>query len=305
MEIRALRAFLEVSREENMTRAAANLHMSQPSLSKLIRSLEHELGMKLFVRRSFGLTLTKEGQVLRERARDLVGMADRIEDEFASLGGITGGTLYFGLAESYQIRYLAQQIRRLREQCVDLRYHVESGVSAQVLEHLDQGTLDFAVLAQDPDLTKYEALTFPDVDRWGVIVPAGHRLASRGTIGIDDLVGEPLFCSQQGWKYEIARWAGSRMPDLQLEATFGLAYNAAVFAREGLGVLLSFDRIVDTSADSGLVFRPLRPELDTKLHLVWRRNRPLSPIAERFVRRLREASPAQPNDAPADQPRAL
>ena len=91
MEIRELRAFLEVAREENMTRAAGNLHMSQPSLSKLIKSLEHELGAKLFVRRSFGLTLTKEGRVLRERARDLVGMANRIEDEFASLGNITGG----------------------------------------------------------------------------------------------------------------------------------------------------------------------------------------------------------------------
>lgn len=197
MEIRALRAFLEVSREENMTRAAANLHMSQPSLSKLIKSLEHELGTQLFVRRSFGLTLTKEGRVLRERARDLVGMADRIEDEFASLGNVTGGTLYFGLAESYQIQYLARQIKQLREQCADLRYHVESGVSSQVLEHLDQGTLDFAVLAHDPDLTKYEALEFPNVDRWGVIVPADHRLASRTSVSIDDLVGEPLFCSQQ------------------------------------------------------------------------------------------------------------
>ena len=305
MEIRALRAFLEVSREENMTRAAANLHMSQPSLSKLIRSLEHELGTKLFVRRSFGLTLTKEGQVLRERARDLVGMADRIEDEFASLGNVTGGTLYFGLAESYQIRYLAQQIKRLRERCTNLRYHVESGVFAQVLEHLDQGTLDFAVLAQDPDRTKCDALAFPDVDRWGVIVPDGHRLAARESIGIDDLVGEPLFCSQQGWKHDIARWAGSRMPDLRLEATFGLAYNAAVFAREGLGVLLTFDRIVDTSEGSGLVFRPLRPELDTKLYLTWRRNRPLSPIAERFLRQLRETSPAPPSEAYTAQPRAL
>lgn len=289
MEIRALRAFLEVSREENMTRAAANLHMSQPALSKLMKSLEQELGAALFVRRSFGLTLTDEGCVLRERARDLVGMASRIEDEFASLGNITGGTLYFGLAESYQIRYLARQIKALRMQCPDLRYHVESGVSLQVLEHLDQGTLDFAVLAQDPDLTKYESLDFPDVDRWGIVVPDGHRLAARAYVTVDDLVGEPLFCSQQAWKHDIPRWAGSRMPDLRLEATFGLAYNGAVFAREGLGVLLTFARLLDTSADSGLEFRPLRPVLETRLHLVWRRNRPLSPIAERFLAQIRSA----------------
>lgn len=270
-------------------RAAAELHMSQPSLSKLIKSLERELGAKLFVRRSFGLTLTEDGQLLRERARDLVGMADRIEDEFASLGNVTGGTLYFGLAESFQIKYLAQQIKLLRRDCPDLHYHVESGVPSQVLEHLDQGALDFAVLAQQPDLTKYEALAFPDVDRWGVIVPQDHRLASHERIRIDDLVGEPLFCSEQGWKREVVRWAGSRLPDLRLEATFGLAYNAAVFAREGLGVLLTFDRIVDTSGGSGLVFRPLEPALETKLHLTWRRNRPLSPIAERFLKQLRSA----------------
>lgn len=102
-----------------------------------------------------------------------------------------------------------------------------------------------------------------------------------------------------------SRAGRDRAPDLRLEATFGLAYNAAVFAREGLGVLLAFDRIVDTSADSGLVFRPLRPALVTKLHLVWRRNRPLSPIAERFLRQLRGTSPAQPAVEEAAQPRAL
>lgn len=290
MEIRALRAFLEVSREENMTRAAAELHVSQPTLSKLMKSLEEELGVTLFVRRSFGLTLTADGRLLRERARDLVGMADRIEDEFACLGAVTGGTLYFGLAESFQIGYLAHKIKELRRTAPNLHYHVESGVSAQVLEHLDQGTLDFAVLAQDPDEMKYDFLPFPDADRWGVIVPEGHRLASRARIHVDDLVGEPLFCSDQAWKREIPRWAGSRFPDLRREATFGLAYNGAVFAREGLGVLLTFDRIVDTSPGSGIVFRPLDPVLETKLYLAWRRNRPLSPIADRFLAVMRGAA---------------
>lgn len=105
----------------------------------------------------------------------------------------------------------------------------------------------------------------------------------------ETVVCEPLFCSQQAWRHDIPRWAGSHMPDLRLEATFGLAYNGAVFAREGLGVLLTFARLVDTGADSGLVFRPLTPTLETKLHLVWRRNRPLSPIAERFLTQIRSA----------------
>ena len=105
MEIRTLRYFLAVAREENMTRAAQILHVTQPTLSKALRSLEEELGKKLFTRQSFSIRLTEEGVLLRDRAEDLIGMADRITSEFISLDELTGGELYLGLAESYQIRY--------------------------------------------------------------------------------------------------------------------------------------------------------------------------------------------------------
>ncbi|KFI60744.1 LysR family transcriptional regulator [Bifidobacterium cuniculi] len=282
MEIRALRVFLAISREGNMTRAADELHVSQPSLSKMVKSLEEELGTKLFVRRSFGLTLTADGRLLRERAQDLVAMADRIEDEFADLGRLAGGTLHFGLAESVHIDVLARAIRQLREESPGLRYHVDSGVSAQVLGRLDDGAIDFAVLAHEPDGAKYESWAFPEPDVWGVVMRDDSPLAGRERVRVRDLVGYPLFCSAQSWKLDIPRWAGGLMGELRLEATFGLPYNGAVFVREGLGVLLSFAGLVDTSEGSGLAFRPLEPRLETRLHLAWRRNRPLSPIAERF-----------------------
>ncbi len=116
MEIRTLRYFLAVAREENMTRAAQILHVTQPTLSKALRSLEEELGKKLFTRQSFSIRLTEEGVLLRDRAADLIGMADRITTEFVSLDELTGGELYLGLAESYQIRYLARQVRRLKDE---------------------------------------------------------------------------------------------------------------------------------------------------------------------------------------------
>ena len=110
MEIKNLRYFLAVAREENMSKAAEQLHVSQPTLSKTLKSLEEELGKKLFVRHSFSISLTDEGMLLRDRAQDLVAMSDKIEQEFSSLDDITGGDIYFGLAESYQIRYLAREI---------------------------------------------------------------------------------------------------------------------------------------------------------------------------------------------------
>ena len=164
MEIRTLRYFLAVAREENMTRAAETLHVTQPTLSKSLKRLEDELGKKLFTRHSFSIKLTDEGILLRNRAEDLVSMADRIEQEFISLDDITGGDLYFGLAESFQIRYLAQSIHSFKQTYPDLRYHITSGDTEQVMEKLDKGLLDFVVLAESADVGKYESVVFPEAD---------------------------------------------------------------------------------------------------------------------------------------------
>ena len=134
MEIRTLRYFLAAAREENMTKAAQMLHVTQPTLSKALKSLEDELGKKLFTRHSFSIKLTAEGVLLRSRAEDLVSMADKIEKEFVSLDDITGGDLYFGLAESYQIRFLAREIRTLKNIYPAIRYHITSGDTEQVVE---------------------------------------------------------------------------------------------------------------------------------------------------------------------------
>ena len=287
MEIRTLRYFLAVAREENMTRAAEALHVTQPTLSKALKSLEDELGKKLFTRHSFSIKLTDEGILLRNRAEDLVSMADRIEREFVSLDDITGGDLYFGLAESFQIRYLAHAIHSFKQIYPGLRYHITSGDSEQVLEKLDKGLLDFVVLVETPDAGKYEFLVFPEDDVWGLVMPEDDLLAKKKDIRVDDLTGLPLFCSEQSWEKDIPRWAGAKMAALHLEGSFRLAYNASIFAKEHLGYLLTFDRLIDTSPGSGLAFRPLTPHLETKLYLVWKKYQTFSPIAEHFLTQIR------------------
>ena len=286
MEIRTLRYFLAVAREENMTRAAEMLHVTQPTLSKALKALEDELGKKLFTRHSFSIKLTDEGILLRNRAEDLVSMADRIEREFITLDDITGGDLYFGLAESYQIRYLAREIHTFKQTFPNLRYHITSGDTEQVIEKLDKGLLDFIVLAESPDADKYESLIFPESEIWGLVMPEDDPLAKKKVIRVDDLIGLPLFCSEQSWKNDIPRWAGAKMDQLHLEGSFRLAYNGSMFTKEHLGYLLTFDKLVDTSSGSGLVFRPLSPRLETSLYLVWKKYQTFSPIAERFLAQL-------------------
>ena len=289
MEIRTLRYFLAVAREENMTRAAELLHVTQPTLSRALRSLEEELGKKLFTRHSFHISLTEEGVLLRDRAEDLITMADKIEQEFLTLDDVTGGELYLGLAESYQIRYLARELRTLKLACPGLRYAITSGDTEQVTEKLDKGLLDFAVLCDKPDPRKYDFILFPEKDLWGLILPATDPLAEKDAIRAEDLAGLPLFTSEQGWEGDIKAWAGDRFGDLRLEGSSRLAYNASLFVREGLGYQLSFDHLVDTSPGSGLAFRPLSPRLEVSLYLIWNRYQAFTPIAERFLAQVRES----------------
>ena len=289
MEIRTLRYFLAVAREENMTRAAEQLHVTQPTLSKTLKALEEELGKKLFTRHSFSIRLTEEGVLLRNYAEDLVSMADKIAREFVTLDDITGGDIYLGLAESYQIRTLARAIKEFQRQYPELHYHITSGDTEQVTEKLDKGLLDFAVLVETPDNTKYETLIFPHADVWGLVFPADDPLKKKKTITVDDLIGLPLFCSEQSWRNDIPRWCGDRMKELRLEGSFRLSYNGSMFAREGLGYLLTFDRLINTSSDSGLVFRPLSPTLENELYLIWKKYQMLSPIAERFLKHLQSS----------------
>ena len=289
MEIRHLRYFLAVAREENMTKAAELLHVSQPTLSMTLKALEEELGKKLFRRHSFSIELTDEGMLLRDRAADLVAMADKIEQEFISLDDITGGDLYLGLAESYQIRYLARELGRLKKVYPAMNYHITSGDTEQVTEKLDKGLLDFAVICEPPDELKYDFIEFPEVDIWGAVMPSDHPLAALPLVTVDDLAGQPLFVSEQSWNYEIAEWAGDKQAELRLEGSFRLSYNGSVFAREGLGLLLTFKGLVDCSEGSGLVFRPLSPQLETHLYLIWNKYQTFAPLAQKFLGQIRNS----------------
>ncbi|MDE7194783.1 MAG: LysR family transcriptional regulator, partial [Oscillospiraceae bacterium] len=259
MEIRVLRYFLEIAREGNMTRAAEALHISQPSLSKEMKSLEEELGQKLFHRNRSGLKLTDAGMLLRQRTEDILEMVDKTAAEFGSLGEINGGDIYIGCAESEQICHLARVIGAFREKYPLIRYHLSSGNTEQVAEKLDKGLLDFAFIVEQPDLFKYNYIEVPGADIWGVIMRRDSPLARKRSVCPDDLYGLPLICSEQAMRVDIPRWCGEKADMLNFSGTVNLCYNGSVFVKEGLGYILTFDGLIDTSESSGLCFRPLKP----------------------------------------------
>lgn len=286
MELHILKNFLQIARDGNMTRAAEFLHLSQPTLSKQMKDLESELGKKLFRRSANKMLLTDEGMLLRKRAEDIVEMVDKTTNEFQTLDLVTGGDIHIGCAESYQIRYLARIIKDLKKEYPLLRFHLLSGDTSQVAERLDKGLLDIAVIAEPPDLSKYNYIQLPESDTWGLVMRKDCNLAKKECITADDLIGLELICSRQAIKVDLPRWCGEKADKFVFAGTGNLTYNGSVFAKEGLGYLLTFEHLANISNDSELCFRPLLPTLETSIYIVWKKYQVFTPIAEVLVQEL-------------------
>ncbi len=289
MEVRVLRNFIVIAREGNMTRAAERLHISQPALSKQMKELEEELDKKLFRRGSASMNLTEEGMLLLQRAEDIVAMVDKTVSEFKSLDDITGGDIYIGCAESYQIRYIAEAVKTFQAKYPGVRYHLTSGNTEQVAERLNRGQLDFGLICESPDLSKYNYIEMPVPDVWGLVMRRDCKLAQKKSIRYEDLVGLPLICSIQAIYTDFPRWCGDKVEKLNIFTTLNLFYNGSVFVKEGLGYMLIFDKLADTSAGSELCFRPLEPRLETKMYIIWKKHQQFTPVSGVFMEELRAA----------------
>ncbi|MCD8397228.1 MAG: LysR family transcriptional regulator [Lachnospiraceae bacterium] len=288
MELRVLRYFIEVAREGSITGAARTLHISQPTLSRQLKELEAELGCKLFVRGNYNVHLTEEGILLRKRAEDILDMTDKTIEEFQSLNDVTGGDVRIGCAESWLIHHLAEAILEFRQLYPGLRFHITSGDTRVVVNDLEQGLSDFAVIVEPPDLSKYNYLSLPGGDIWGLLMRTDNPLAQKTAICPEDLQGVPLITSPQSIRADLPRWCGEAVDQLNIIGTINLFYNGSVFVREGLGCLLVFDRLADVNPESGLCFRPLYPRLETKMYIIWKKYQVFTPIAEKLADLLKE-----------------
>ena len=287
MEFRVLRYFLAIAREGNITRAAEFLNVTQPTLSRQIKDLEEELGQQLFVRGSHNIVLTAEGMMLRKRAEEIMDMVEKTKAEFGSFQKNIAGDVYIGGGETQGMRLIADVIEELRSEYPDIHYHLYSGNSEDVTERLDKGLLDFVLLAQDADFSRYESLVFPGFDRWGLIMKADDSLSGKASIRVEDLDGIPLIVSRQGMKDELLRWAGKHTERFDTAATYDLLYNAAQMVRHGYGYALSFDGLIETDGSSDLAFRPLEPELRSSRVLIWKHHQVFTPIAKLFLEKLK------------------
>lgn len=287
MEIRVLRYFLAVAQEGSVTRAARALHLTQPTLSRQIRELEEELGQTLFSRGGRELSLTREGLLLRQRAEEIVGLAEITEKEFRSLGEKTvSGDLSLGCGESKALSFVTDALKVLQDEHPLIIPHFFSGNGEIVMDRLDKGLLDFAVLMGAENTERYYSLPLPNHDTWGLLMDKDDPMAQKKAITAEDLLEIPLILSSQSLsRDELSGWLGFPMSRLHIAATYTLLFNGSLMVRSGLGYALCFDHIAPSGKDSPFAFRPLT----SPLSLVWKKHQILSAPAEAFLAKIREA----------------
>lgn len=289
MELRVLRYFLAVAREQNITSAANSLHVSQPTLSRQLMELEAEFGKKLIIRGKRKTTLTSEGQLLRKRAEELIALADKTEAEISFSDTEIGGDIYIGGGEGEAFRSIAKLARSIQTEYPNISYHLVSGDADDLVERLDKGLLDFGVFVEPADITKYEFIRLPATERWGIVMRKDSPLADKTVIYPEDLWDLPLIISRQTTRDKtIQKWIQRDMSFLNIAATYNLFYNAAMMVEEGIGYMIGIDKLANTSKSSNLCFVPLRTDYQIHFDLVWKKHQAFSRAAELFLSNARD-----------------
>lgn len=286
MEFRVLQYFLAIAREETISKAAESLHITQPTLSRQMKGLEEQLGKQLFIRGNQKINLTEEGILLRQRAEEIISLVEKTESEIMHSDTTISGDIYIGSGETEGMRILAKVIDTCHKEYPKIKFHLYSGNSQDVVEN---GLIDFGVLIEPADISKYDFIKIPVKDKWGVLVRKDSPIASLKSITADTLKKLPLICSSQEIvKNEISGWLNDDYNKLNIVATYNLIYNASLLVEEGSGYALGLDKLINTSGNSKLCFIPLEPKLEVGLTLIWKKYHLFSKAASYFLNQLRK-----------------
>ncbi len=289
MEFRVLQYFLALTREQSISGAAESLHLSQPTLSRQLRDMEEELGKKLFIRSNRKITLTEEGMILRKRAEEITELVKKAQDEISLSDETIAGNITIGAGETDGIRLLAKAAQALRAEYPLVHFHIISGDKTSVIEELDRGLIDFALLFGEIDSAKYESWPLPCTDTFGVLMRKDDPLAQKQSIAPEDLAEKPLIVSRQSLlDANLTHILECEADKLNIVATYNLLFNGSLLVEEGIGYAIAYDKIINITGNSPLCFRPLSRQAPIKMSLAWKKYQVFTKAAEKFLLKMQE-----------------
>ena len=287
MEIRVLKYFLAVAREENITRAAESLNITQPTLSRQLMQLEEELKVQLFIRSKSKIVLTDKGMLLRRRAEEIVGLAEKTENEFSNYEDIIAGEIFIGSGETNSMHSLAKVMKDFHDLYPQVQYNLYSANADDIKEKIDKGLIDIGLLTEPVDISKYDFVRLKEKEVWGVLMRKDDVLASKDYVTADDLIDKPLISSRRGMiQNEIFNWFGKNYDKLNIISTYNLVLNASVMVEEGLGYAFSLENLID---ETNICFKPIFPKVETGTVIVWKKHQIFSSATTKFIEEIKSA----------------
>ena len=286
MELRVLKYFLMVAREENITRAAQRLNVTQPTLSRQLMQMEEELGVKLFKRGKHSISLTEDGILLKQRAQEIINIEEKIREDLSHSDDMLTGTITIGSGETCVLSEVEKLAASFRKENPKVMFEVCSGIADDIKDKIENGTVDIGLLKEPVDISKYEFVRLGQKEKWGVIMRKDCPLAEKEYITPKDLAGQPLiFAKRESVRNEIENWFGDCYDNIEIAASCDLIYNTESLVKGGVGLALCIDS--DMYYDD-LCFKPLSPTLETGTVIVWRKNRTVSPSVNSFIKHIKK-----------------
>ncbi len=243
MELRHLRYFVAVAEEENVTRAANRLHVSQPSLSRQIRDLEEELGLNFFERTPKSVRLTEAGRIFLVEARAVLDRVAAAERQARMLAVGNYGEIHVGYAPSLTVEILSRALRYFRETCPEVRVHLHDLSTAEMLAGLVDGSLQVA-LTVEPPRKALRTLDFTPLREYAVCVAVhpDHPVARSRKISRKQVAAERLIAYSRNGYPEYHDWLGrlfsdAKVPEIAEEHDSSTSLIASVESGRGIALV--------------------------------------------------------------------
>lgn len=289
MEIRVLRYFLTVAREESITKAAEVLHITQPTLSRQLAQLEETMGVKLFNRGTRRITLTSEGMLLRRRAEEIIELVDKTEKEILEQEEQVEGVVSIGCGDLRAVQILPELIRTFHEKYPRVTFDLYTATADHVQDRMDRGLTDIGLLLEPVDMVKYDFIRLEDEERWVVAMHPDAPLAKKESVTVEDLLDVPLILPHRlNVQSELASWFGDAYDKLNVLFTSNLPSNSSVMVHNRLACSLVICGSVSFWDKEKLIYRPLSPELKAHCAIAWKRQQPFGAAAEKFISHIRQ-----------------
>ncbi len=290
MEYRVLKYFLTVAQEENITKAAEVLHTTQSNLSRQLAELEKIIGKKLFERGSRKITLTEEGMFLRKRAKEIIELTERTENDLKAFDEVVSGVVHIGAVETQTMRMIAKCMLSLKKTYPQITYNFLSGSIAEITDGLNKGLLDFGLLVAPVDMQKYDYIKLPQNDIFGLLMRKDNPLARLQSIHPNDIGNLPVWVAHQQLEGNVlSGWLGRDVQSLNIISTFNLITTPSMMIEEGFGMAFTFDNLVNISENSNLCFRSLEPKVEAELYLVWKKFQMFTKPAKLFLESIQNS----------------